>query len=375
MVKLLEKRERRYRPDYTLAFLVFLLVLIGVVVVFSASVVMSYQTTGNPNFYFTRQLMSVALGTGAFFVTSRIHYSFWKKIAPIALALNIILLILVFVPGIGFSSGGAARWIKLGGFVIQPTETLKLTLVIFFAYFFSALGKDVKGLLTGFVPFLVILGLIAGLVMKQPDMGTFTIAASIGVTMFFVAGARLHHVASLFGMGAVGFFLLIKAAPYRMARFMVFLNPSADTEGSGYQINQALLAIGTGGLLGLGFGKSRQKYQYLPEAATDSIFAIMSEELGFIKVAIIIGIFAFLIYKGYRLASQAPDDFSRLLVVGVTTWIAAQTFINISAMMSLLPLTGVPLPFISYGGSSIMFLLAAFGILINISKYRKEDKK
>lgn len=370
MAARVQASRRGLKPDYTLALLLYLLILIGIVIVFSASVVMSYQISGSPNFYFVRQLASVGIGSVIFLLVSRIHYSYWKKVAPIFFLINIILLILVFVPGIGFGHGGANRWIRVGSFIFQPTETLKLTTTLFLAYFFDKLGKDIKSLSAGFVPFLFILGLIAILVMKQPDMGTFMVTASIAVGMFFVAGGSLLHVGSLFTLGASGLFLLIKAEPYRMARFMVFLNPSADTQGSGYQINQALLAIGTGGLLGLGFGQSRQKYQYLPEAATDSIFAIMSEELGFIKVAIIIILFTLLIIKGYSLALRAPDIFGKLVVTGVVTWVAAQTFLNIAAMLSLVPLTGIPLPFISYGGSSIIFLLFAFGIVMNISKFQ-----
>lgn len=375
MARIVPKKGRRFRPDYTLALLVYILILIGLVAVFSASVVMSYQATGNPNFYFTRQLLSVGIGTLIFLFVSRIHYDFWRKIAPFLFVINLFLLVLVFLPGIGFGSGGAHRWIKVGNIIFQPTEALKISLIIFLAYFFDRVGKNIKTFTKGFFPFLIILGVLGGLIMKQPDMGTFFVAALISVAMFFVAGANLLHMGSLFALGSVGIWLLIKSAPYRMSRFMVFLDPGADAGGAGYQINQALLSIGTGGLLGLGFGQSRQKYQYLPEAATDSIFAIMSEELGFIRISIIIVIFAMLIYRGYRLSRVAPDNFSRFVAVGVTSWIAGQTFVNISAMLSLVPLTGVPLPFISYGGSSVIFLLLAFGIMINISKYRLEAKK
>ncbi|PIZ00642.1 putative lipid II flippase FtsW [bacterium (Candidatus Howlettbacteria) CG_4_10_14_0_8_um_filter_40_9] len=369
MVNIAAKRERRFKPDYTLAFLVYLLVLIGAVMVFSASVVISYQVSGGSTFYFTRQLLSIGIGTIIFLIASRVNYNFWRKIAPYLFALNILLLIMVFVPGIGLGHGGANRWINLGIFTFQPTETLKLSTTIFLAYFFEKIGKDIKGLLTGLAPFLVILGIISFLVMKQPDMGTFIVTAMIAVGMFFVAGANMAHVSSLGLLGLGGLGLLIKSASYRMARFMVFLNPGADAGGSGYHINQALLAIGTGGLFGLGFGQSRQKYQYLPEAATDSIFAVMTEELGFIFSSIVVLVFVGLSYRVFKLARSAPDTFSRLLATGVGIWVLAQTFLNIAAMMSLVPLTGVPLPFISYGGSSIMFLLLAFGILINISRY------
>lgn len=375
MVNITSKRERRFKPDYTLAFLVYLLVLIGAVMVFSASVVISYQVSGGSTFYFTRQLLSIGGGTIIFLVASRINYNFWKKIAPYFFALNILLLILVFVPGIGLGHGGANRWINLGIFTFQPTETLKLSTIIFLAYFFDKIGKDIKGLLTGFAPFLFVLGIISALVMKQPDMGTFIVTAMIAVGMFFVAGANMAHVASLAVAGAGGLGLLIKSAPYRIARFMVFLNPSADAGGNGYHINQALLAIGTGGLFGLGFGQSRQKYQYLPEATTDSIFAVMTEELGFIFSSIVVLLFVGLSYRVFKLAKSAPDTFSRLLATGVGIWVLAQTFLNVAAMMSLVPLTGVPLPFISYGGSSIMFLLLAFGILINISRYSVEKER
>src|SRR3972149_9459874 len=238
MARIVPKKGRRFRPDYTLALLVYILILIGLVVVFSTSVVMSYQVTGNPNFYFTRQLLSVGIGTLIFLSVSRIHYDFWRKAAPFIFVINLILLVLVFVPGIGFGSGGAKRWIKVGSIIFQPTETLKISLIIFLAYFFEKIGKNIKTFIYGFFPFLLILGLLGGLIMTQPDMGTFFVVALISAAMFFVAGANLLHMSSLFAFGSVGIWFLIKSAPYRMSRFMVFLNPSADAGGAGDQINQ-----------------------------------------------------------------------------------------------------------------------------------------
>lgn len=365
---MLRNKERGLKPDYILVLLVFLLVVIGTLMVYSASVVLSYTATKNPNFFFQRQIFNVFLGVIAFIVASRIHYTYWKKMAPLALFLGLIFSILIFIPGLGTYHGGAKRWLEIGPFSLQPSEFLKLGLILYFANLFEKKEREI-GTLSGLIPFLVIILLIGFLLMLQPDMGTFMVITGISIIMFFIAGANLYHLAAILGSGFLALFSLIKAAPYRMQRLLVFLDPSKDKSGAGYQINQALIAIGSGGIFGLGFNQSRQKYQYLPEAQTDSIIAIMAEELGFLRLLIIIAIFALLILRGISIAKKAPDLFAKLTALGITSWLAVQVIINIAANLSLVPLTGVPLPFISFGGSSIVILLFAFGILTNISKY------
>lgn len=221
----------------------------------------------------------------------------------------------------------------------------------------------------------MVIGITAALIILQPDMGTFMVIASVAGIMYFVAGASISHVAMMIGMGVAGVFALIKTAPYRMERFMVFLNPSADQSGAGYQINQALMAIGTGGLFGLGFGQSRQKFNYLPEADSDSIYAVAAEELGFLRVALIFLLFFVIAREGFRVAKKAPDVFSRLMAVGITSWIVIQAVLNIFANLSLVPLTGIPLPFISKGSTSTLVLMLASGILLNISKHTEGETR
>jgi cell division protein FtsW len=226
----------------------------------------------------------------------------------------------------------------------------------------------------GFLPFLGIMGLIGFLVMKQPDTGTLGIIVLSSFAIFFVSGARIQHIISLGSIGILALWILIKIEPYRLARITAFLDPGADPRGIGYQINQALLAVGSGGLLGVGLGHSRQKFNYLPEPVGDSIFAIVGEELGLIGAAFLVILFVLLAMRGIKIAKNSPDMFGRLVATGITSWIVFQAFINISANIALVPLTGVPLPFVSYGGTSLVFLMAAVGILLNISKHTNINK-
>lgn len=366
-------KPRAHRPDYLLALSVFVLSLIGVVMISSASVVMSYAATKSSNYYFYHQFSSLILGIILLFVATRINYNFWRKAAPWLLFINILLLFLVFIPGIGHSAGGAQRWIKFANITLQPTEFIKLTLILYLASWLEKKGKEIKNVLYGTIPFLVIIIFIAFLIMLQPDLSTMAIIVATAAIMFFIAGANLWHISWIGGAGVLIIWTLIKTAPYRMARFTIFLNPSADPKGMGYQINQALLAIGSGGLWGLGFGRSRQKYNFLPGASTDSIFAIIAEELGLIRASVIIFLFLFLAFRGFKIAKDAPCTYSRLTAVGITSWLVFQAFFNLASMLSLVPLAGVPLPFLSYGGSSLIASLIGIGILMNISKYTKSE--
>lgn len=357
--------------DSTLVMIVAALVIFGLIVLSSASTVIGYEQYRDSNFFLKRQFMSVLIGVLAFSFTSRVDYRVWKKFAFPMLVASSILLLAVFIPGIGRELLGAKRWIGFGRFVFQPAEFVKLMFLLYLARWLEGRRLKLHDPSYGLWPFVIILSTISLLVMSQPDIGTMTIIGMTALASYFIAGAPLRDF-FLISIGAiVVFFFLIKAAAYRVARFLVFLNPQLDPQGIGYHINQALLAIGSGGIFGLGLGHSRQKFNYLPEAAGDSIFAIIAEELGFVVAVGVIVFFAAFIFRGYRIARDASDDFGKILAGGITTWIGFQALINIGALSGLLPLTGIPLPFISYGGSALVTSFAAVGILANISRSSK----
>lgn len=356
--------------DYTLAITVFALIVIGLIMISSASVVISYEKTGGNYFYLNRQLIFMAVGILAMIVISLIDYHFWRKIALPLMIISLLFLGIVLLPYFASSSHGANRWIILGPINFQPSEFAKLAIIIYLSGWLARRKDDVKSFSRGFLPFLLILAVVVVLIMREPDLGTMAIIAGSAAVVFFIAGASWIHILLGGVSGILVIFALILSAPYRLNRLFAFLKPASDPQGIGYQIKNALIAIGSGGLWGLGFGSSKQKYLYLPEAHTDTIFAVIVEEMGFIRSSVIILLFVLLGYRGYKVAKEAPDDFGRYLSVGITTWFILQAFINLSAITGLIPLTGVPLPFISYGGSSLVINLAAVGILLNISKYR-----
>lgn len=367
-----QKRGGSGRPDFVLLILMAILIVVGLAMISSASVVMSENIAGKSNYYFYNQAIAAGIGLVALYIFSKIDYRFWAKISPFLMIASLFLLIAVFIPGLNIEHNGAARWVNLGFANLQPSEPTKLALILFLAAWFEKKGKDIKDFRKGVLPFLAIVLVFVGLVLMEPDMGTTSVLVAISGVMFVVAGANWSHIGALIATGMAGVWALILMAPYRMARLTTFLDPAADSSGSGYQIRQALIAIGSGGVLGLGFGKSRQKFNYLPEAATDSIFAVICEELGLIRAGLVIIVILLFVLRGYKIAKDAPDAFSRLVAAGITTWVAAQSFINILAIVGMMPLTGVPLPFISYGGTSLAMLLAACGILLNISKHSVE---
>ncbi len=355
------------KPSLTILSLVFGLTIFGVLMVYNASVIEAFQIFSDKYHFLKQQTLWAGIGWLMLLLTTFIPLDLIKKLAPLALLFNIFLLILVLIPGLSNQTYGARRWINLFGFTLQPTELIKLTLVIYLA---AWLDKD-----RPVWPYLVILGVILGLVMLQPDLGTSIVIILTAVLVYYSSGAKLIY---LFLLGAIGSLLgssLILFSDYRKARLMTFLNPSSDPLGSSYHVRQALIAIGSGGWWGLGLGQSRQKYQFLPQVTTDSIFAIIAEELGFVGASLLIIALFFFIYKALNLAKLAPNNFQKLLAIGITSWIGIQTIINLSAMLSLLPLTGVPLPFISYGGSSLVVTLIGVGLLLNISRFSISPKK
>jgi len=362
------------QPDYVFLGIAAAIIVFGLIMLASAAGPSGYERFGDSFYYFKHQLLyGLIPGTVAMIVLSRIPYLKWKDYAWQLLAVSIGLLILVFIPGIGAEFGTSKSWISVFGlFSIQPSEFVKLTFLFYLAAWLDMRGKKgVSDFESGFLPFLVALGSIMLLMILQPDIGTMSIVVAMSLVVYFVAGAPLWHMGILIGGGIAMFTLLIKLAPYRAARFTTFLHPELDPQGIGYHINQALLAIGSGGLLGLGYGHSRQKFQYLPEVFGDSIFAVVAEELGFIITVGLIALFIALMWRGLKIANESPDNFGRYVTIGIISWITIQAFVNIGSMVGILPMTGVPLPFVSYGGTSLVVSMAALGVVLNISKYGK----
>jgi len=364
-----------HSPDFTLTIFTLLLLLFGLWVLSSASVVESFTATGHNYYYLGRQFIFALVGVILWFIAQRIPYHRWRKWANILLYIALGVMVLVLIPGIGYQIGGARRWFALGPVTIQISEIVKLAIVVYLAYWFSKESRYIRNFSKIVLPFIALIALVGLLMMLEPDLGTLGIIVLVMLSVYWVAGAAFRHIALIGGIGLAGFWFLIQIAPYRLARLLAFLDPSRDPLGISYHINQALLALGSGGLFGLGYGYSRQKYNYLPAASSDSIFAIIGEELGFIRTALLVLLYGVVIARGIRIAQKAPDTFSRLLACGITAWIGFQAIINMGAITGLFPLTGIPLPLISLGGSSLVITLVALGILLNISKHTTYEGK
>jgi len=360
------------KPDYILIFTVFALTIFGLITLSSASVVISQDSFGETYHFLKHQIFyGLSVGLLGFFLCQRINYTIWKKLSFPLLILSIILLALVFIPKVGYSHGGAQRWISLGPLSIQPFEFVKLTFIIYLAALLGRKGKVNEIIKQSLIPVLSVFTIIIVLLCLQPNISALTMIFLIAILIYFLAGLNLFYIFSILGLFSVGLLILIKTTSYRLNRLIVFLHPETDPQGIGYQINQALLAIGSGGLFGLGLGRSIQKWKYLPEVIGDSIFAIIAEELGLIGAGVLVILFVILAWRGFLIAKNSSNKFGYLLAGGITGWLFFQAFINIAAISRLIPLTGVTLPFISYGGSSLAICLIAVGILVNISKYNK----
>jgi len=356
------KREPLHPPDYWLTVAITILTLFGILMVYDSSVAIAIRDFSDRYYFVREQLRFLAVGAGVLVACSLIDYRRWYALAVPLLLVTLVLLGAVFLPGIGIKALGSHRWIRMGFFVFQPSELAKLALVIYLASWFSFPEKGRMG------AFLLLVLMVVGLVAAEPDFGTAVIILAIAVAMYFFSGAPLWQFLALIPLLVAGGVGLAIASPYRLRRIMTFFNPESDPLGASYQIRQILLSLGSGGLLGVGIGKSRQKYEYLPEANTDSIFAVVGEEIGFIGAACVISLFFFIVWRGYRIAKRAPDRFGMLLALGITSWFGIQTLVNLSAIVALIPLTGVPLPLVSYGGSSMIVTLAGAGILLSISR-------
>lgn len=362
----------RRPPDLLLLFAILALVTFGILMVASASSVLGIDLRGDPYAYARHQFFfGVLPGLAVLVVAMGIPYRFLRKIVVPLLAVVIVLLVLVFVPSLQGFSGGATRWVRFGPVSVQPAELAKLALVLYLAALLATRAVHRGHLRETLLPFLVVVGVIATLLVLQPDIGTLVVVTGAAVLMYAAAGAPLAHLAGIVVASAVALFVLIRSAPYRVARFITFLRPETDPQGIGYHVQQALLAIGSGGLWGLGLGRSRQKFRYLPEPGGDAIFAVASEELGFLRMLILLLLYLFVIVRGFQIARGAPDPFGRLVAAGITSWFFVQAVVHIGANTALLPLTGIPLPFISYGGSALVVAMAGAGVLLNISRYAR----
>ncbi|MBI2051276.1 putative lipid II flippase FtsW [Candidatus Roizmanbacteria bacterium] len=360
------KKTAIVRDISSLFYTPILLSIVGLFFVFEASSVKSFSEFGNSFYYFNLQSVWIVFGIIAMFFFSFIDYHKLYYLSFPLMMITLILLVVVLIPGIGSQAGGARRWLDLGIINFQPTEIAKFSVIIYLSSWF--IHRERKR----FFSFVVLLGMLIFLIILQPDMGTAIIVFSLSIIVYFLAGIQLTYLVVLIPISFLGFLLLVQSSSYRFQRLLAFLNPSSDPLGIGYHVNQILISLGNGGLLGQGFGASRQKFLFLPEAHTDSIFAIIAEEFGFIGGFILIFSFFALLYSIYRISQKAPDRYGKLLAGGILAYFALQITINLSGMVNLLPLTGVPLPFISYGGSNLLVSFSLLGILLNIAKRTKK---
>ena len=357
--------------DMVLIMTVVALLAIGLIMVYSTTYALGYKLYGNPNFFLIRQGMWVVIGTLGLLVMMRISYTHWQRVSVLIMASMLLLLagLLIF----GSEQFGGRRWFFGGS--VQPSELAKLAVIIYIADWLSSKGEQIRDVTYGLIPFAILIGVVTGLILLQPDMSTSILIAVTAFAMFFVAGAEVKQLAISCMVGGLALVILILQAPYRLERVAVFLDPmGSDPSEGGYQIIQTLRALARGGVAGQGLGNSQQKLGALPAAHTDAIFAVLGEELGLLGGLVVIGLFAILAYRGFRIAQHAPDTFGMMLATGITAWLAFQALINIAVVTATIPFTGIPLPFISFGGSSLVTSMAGIGMLSNISRYTVTER-
>jgi len=353
--------------DLIIVLMVVALTCFGVVMVYSASSIMATKKFHDGFYFLKRQGIYALLGFGAMAGAMRIDYHFWKKTAIPILLVCLGLLVLVLIPGIGGSAGGSSRWIRLPGFSLQPSEMAKIAFIMYMAYSLDKKQDKVRFFSTGFLPYMVVLAVMLLLLLKQPDLGSSLTLGCVAMVMLFAAGTRLSYILSMVLLALPFLYYAVMHVDYRRRRIMAFLNPWEDPSNTGFQIIQSWIAVGTGGIFGQGLGEGKQKLFYLPEAHTDFIFSVVGEELGFVGVMVIVSMFFLLIHRGIRVALYAEDNFGRSLAFGISTLLGLEAFVNVAVVTGLFPTKGLALPFISYGGSSLIITLFAVGILLNIS--------
>lgn len=361
---------QRVAVDRTLLAVTMILALVGLVMVFSASAIVAGNRFQDPGFYLKRQVAWLALGVLLMYLASRIDYIFWKKLSIPILACILVLLIMVLVPSFGMSAKGARRWLPLGPFSVQPAEMVKLVAVMYLAAYLSKKADRITSFRDGLLPALIVIGLLSGLVLLEPDLGTVVVLGLVTVGMCFLAGARLLHLMALGFCAIPAVLALVLGSSYRRQRLMTFLAPWKDPSDSGFQITQSFLAFGSGGSFGVGLGEGKQKLYFLPEAHTDFVLALIGEELGLIGTATVILLFAFFVWRGVQIAARARVPFGRYLGMGITLLVGVQALVNAAVVTGLLPTKGLTLPFVSYGGSSLVVSLVGVGILLSISRDR-----
>ena len=361
---------KRVAADYTLLAVTMTLTLVGLVMVFSASAIVAGNRFQDPGFFLKRQVAWLALGLLLMHLTSRIDYTLWKKLSIPMLLGMLLLLVMVLVPGLGVAAKGARRWLRVGPISMQPAEMVKLVTVIYMAAYLTRKGDKITSFREGLLPALIVLGLLSGLVLLEPDLGTVVVLGLVTVGMCFLAGARVSHLLTL-GLCAIPLVLvLVLGSSYRRQRLMTFLAPWREASAAGFQITQSFLAFGSGGPFGVGLGEGKQKLYFLPEAHTDFVLALVGEELGLVGTATVILLFAVFVWRGFQIATRARVPFGRYLGMGITLLIGGQALVNAAVVTGLLPTKGLTLPFVSYGGSSLVVSLIGVGVLLSISRDR-----
>ena len=359
--------------DGFLFIVIVMLSMFGLLMISSSGSVYAMDRFGDLSLFFTKQVKYLLLGFVILLIMQKIDYNKFRKLSLYIFIASIVLLIMVLISNIGISGNGATRWIKIGGFSFQPTEFVKLSVILYFSAWCASRGEKIKDLKEGLVPFLIMLTIVSIPIAMQPDIGSLSFIVLISISIFFLAGASLKHLFLIGIAGTIIFSIFVFSSEYRMERVNTFLHPELDPNDSGYQIRQASIAIGSGGLYGVGLGHSKQsKGLFLPEPVGDSIFAIISEEFGFVGSVTLVFVFLFLIWRIFKIAMLSDDIFARLVVSGIGIWIVGQAYMNIMAITGLMPLTGIPLSFISYGGSSLIAMMMAMGIILNISRHVDE---
>jgi cell division protein FtsW len=364
--------EKLFPGDRPFLALLGGLVLLGFVLLASASGPTGYVKFHDSYYFLKHQLIFGLLpGVIGFVLASRIPYSIFRRFSGLMLLVSIALLLSVFIPGLGTDLGTFAKqWIAFGRFSVQPSEIVKLTFLFYVAAWMEKRTEsDLKDIHAGLIPLMIVLGTVMGILLIQRDTGTMGIIVAMALGVYFVAGAPIRYFVAFGGVGAIAMGLILKFSAYRYERLVTFLHPELDPKGAGYHINQALLGIGSGGFFGRGYGHSLQKFQALPEVAGESIFAVIAEELGFLLTTAFLVLYVALLQRGFRIAATAKDGFGRYLATGVMCWIGAQALVNIGAMVGILPITGVPLPLVSYGGTALAITLTALGVVVNVSAH------
>jgi cell division protein FtsW len=360
--------EQTEGQSLSLFAIVSIILAFGLVMLGSATAPSAADKFGNAYHFLIRQVLFGLLPGAVLFIALRqVPISWWERSWKYMFGLSIVLLGLVFIPGLGLRINGSLSWIHVGSYSIQPAELVKFTFIVFLSGWLAQNKKLLSRVFSeGLLQYLIYVVAISGMILLQPDLGTVLVIFATAMILAFVAGAQMQHIGILAGLGALAVVILVAIAPYRLQRITVLFDPDKDPYGSGYHIKQSLIAVSGGGVIGMGLGNSRQKFQYLPEVSADSIFAVIAEEMGFIISTILISAYLLLVLKGYQLSRTAGSDWAKYFIIGTVSWIGVQTVLNIGAMLAIVPLTGLPLPLVSHGGTSLMVTLAAFGVISGI---------